>query len=135
MGQTVHFHIANLTTAGAFNHANGTGTSDNQTGPDAAGTLEIGRIDGGGFWWPGQLALAAYWNVELTDAQIEAFLTNKRTSDLFNSAAGRPVFLTELNTTTPKDFSSKSVLDAVSTTSARRCGTGVTLAAYARASV
>jgi hypothetical protein len=62
-GQTVRFHIATLTTAGAFSHANGTGTSNNQAGPDTAGILEIGRIDGGGFWWPGELALAARWNV------------------------------------------------------------------------
>jgi hypothetical protein len=116
-GQTVRFHIATLTTAGAFNHANGTGTSHNQADPDAAGTLEIGRIDGGGFWWSGRLALAACWIVELTDTQIDAFVTNKRTSDLWNSAAGRPVFLTELNTTTLQGFSRNSVLDVVGTPS------------------
>jgi tyrosinase len=46
-----------------------------------------------------RLAVAGVWNVAMTDAQVEALATNKRTTDWASHAAGAPRALWELNQT------------------------------------
>lgn len=78
--------------AGSVTHHT-SGTLANQA---AAAQLQIGT------WqdsdpWEGHIGVVAWWVGQMSDANKEALTTNWRTSDLWNSAHGRPVFLAELN--------------------------------------
>ena len=61
------------------------------------------------------MGLVAFWNVQLSNAQVDALQTNKKTSDLWNSAAGNPLTLIELNTLTPTDLGANCVFDVRTT--------------------
>lgn len=81
-----------LGAAGSVTHhtsgtLNDVGTSDE---------LQIGTWQATDYW-AGHIGLVAYWAGAMSDADKEALTTNWRTSDLWNSAHGEPVFLAELN--------------------------------------
>jgi hypothetical protein len=60
--------------------------------------LELGAWQGGDFGdeW---LAANAWWEGNMSQANVQALVTNWRTSDLWQSAHGQPVFLVEGNVT------------------------------------
>ena len=79
-------------------------TSNNTLGNQTAATmLELGAWQTGDLF-NGWMAVAAFWEGEMSQANKEALVTNWRTSDLWTSAHGQPTFLTELNTATPTDL-------------------------------
>jgi hypothetical protein len=50
-------------------------------------------------WYTMRLATAGFWNVAMSDAQVDALWTNLRTSDWYGHAAGAPVALWDFNQT------------------------------------
>jgi hypothetical protein len=89
--------------AGAWTHTNFSGT---QAFTTAASMLEIGAWQGADIYGSGHQGLFAAWAANFSDANAEACDDNWRTSDLYNHAAGTPVSLIQLNTTTPTDIGS-----------------------------
>jgi hypothetical protein len=89
-------HIKDITTGATATHSNtlfGTVTSPlTETG----GNIRIGQnkniedLDA-------NLAVVAYWNLNLTDAQADELWANTATSDYVNCSAGAPLVLYELN--------------------------------------
>lgn len=68
--------------------------------------------------YDGWIGVCAYFNLALTVAQMTECFANRRTSDIWNNSAGRPVGLWELNTS--------SIVDLVGTAN-ETTRTGVTL--------
>jgi hypothetical protein len=76
----------------------------------AGGLVRLGRwqtADPAAIW----MAVAAVWDKALTNAQIDECWANKRTSDIWNCSAGRPLVLTECNTLTPVDLGGNSTFN------------------------
>lgn len=83
---------------GSAVRSNGGATAAASTALTSAARWEFGRDE-----YLNKIAekvgLAAVWNVALSDAQIDALAANLRTSDWWNSAAGRPLTLWQFNQT------------------------------------
>ncbi len=79
--------------AATWTHTTSSGTLADQI---AATMLEIGAWQGGDTF-PGWMGLVTFWEGQLSQANVEALVTNWRTSDLWGSAHGQPKFLAELN--------------------------------------
>jgi|SRR5215469_7066894 len=77
----------------------------NRAGPSpSAAKLSIGYA-GDDFTATFSAAVVGIWaGTQLTNLQVEALVTNKRTSDWWNNAAGHPTFLSELTSITPTDI-------------------------------
>ena len=82
-----------LGSGGAWTHENTDASVPDQI--DAT-MLEIGAWEGGDPF-NGHIGVVAWWEGAMSDANKEALDNNWRTSDLWTSAHGTPVFLAELN--------------------------------------
>ncbi len=99
-----------ITGAGTFTHVDADATNGGvRAGPGAGtGFFHVGDYDTNPF--DGCIGLVGVWvGVKLTDGQIEALITNKKTSDWWNSAAGHPDTLIELTSTTMTDIGANPV--------------------------
>ena len=104
------WHGKNITTGAAAFHENGDIALADP--PNAAGGyLKIGNYDltpgtpgSAEEDFNGSLAIIAWWNANLSDAQFNELYANLRTSDLWNCSAGRPASLNELRSTTVVDL-------------------------------
>ena len=67
-------------------------------------------------WFNGYLGLGAVWDIALTDAQMDELWAHKKTSDFWNNSAGRPLFLSELKSTTPTDLAAGAMFDSTTAT-------------------
>jgi len=86
----------------------------------AATMLEIGAWQAANDFFRDWMGIVAYWSGEMTQANKQALATNWKTSDLWNSAHGQPVFLAQLN------IAGASVVDLAGNASALTA-TGTTL--------
>ena len=81
---TPRFHLKNLTTDAAWEHADGTITHDQD--PAAAARVWVGKdagTSGPGWYFDGDVGLVALWDGHaMDDAEVEELSANRRTSDL-----------------------------------------------------
>lgn len=83
-----------LGSGGLWTHENGASTVPDQA--IATFALDIGSWQNGDFFL-GWIGVIGWWEGAMSDANKEALDNNWRTSDWWNSAHGRPLFLAELN--------------------------------------
>jgi hypothetical protein len=93
----IRFHAANLTTGATPVHEPASAATYAATAPQRIVIGEWNGTDDLNAWF----GVAAWFNVALTDTQINSLATGKKTSDIWNSAAGRPIGLWELNAAGP----------------------------------
>jgi hypothetical protein len=119
-----HLIAASHISAGATTLVNKNITSGAAVARETSGAIANGATLGAGglvrlgMWQASDpsavwMAVTAVWDKALTNAQIDECWANKRTSDIWNCSAGRPLFLTELNTLTPTDLGGNATFNQV----------------------
>lgn len=83
---TPRFHTKNLSTGGAWAHANGGAYAS--TNANTPTTISFGHAVRDGFFADVMLATAGLFTYELTDAQCESLVATPGTNDLFNVSSG-----------------------------------------------
>lgn len=102
------FHVKDLTTPGAWEHANGSITTANQASV-VGGEVRIGNFHyetvGDFNWFKGDLPLVAWWDgLNMNDTQVEEMAASPATSNLHEHSAGSPSSLTEFRASSPTDL-------------------------------
>lgn len=117
----------NLTTGAAVDRENGASLIGPGSSIGSGGLIRFGMWQGSDPLNGWQI-VAAIFNGQLTDAQVDECYATKRTSDIWNCSFGRPVVLIEFNTLTPFDIAGNCVLSSVSapTLDAAETGAGWT---------
>lgn len=110
---TPRFHFKNLTDGTAWEHVDSSiGASAANPRSASGGYFKIGNFDNSPGTpgsadddFEGDIGLVGFWDgVNMSDGEVEALLTNMKTSDWHNHAAGDVTLLTELTSTTPIDI-------------------------------
>jgi hypothetical protein len=91
------FHVKNLTTNGAWTHANGSANVGDGSGPITA--IRVGSNNSLGTTFRGSIAVEALWASALSDADVEAFCTYAY-ADIISGAAGWAIKLDQASTAT-----------------------------------
>lgn len=109
---TPRFHFKNLTDGTAWEHVDSIAASAANPRSASGGYFKIGNFDNSPGTpgsadddFEGDIGLVGFWDgVNMSDGEVEALLTNMKTSDWHNHAAGDVTLLTELTSTTPIDI-------------------------------